>query len=61
MYYECDITTIELAYWGPVSRARLANIVIACDALICIIFAVNTWWLGKAIDNEQLRIDNKFV
>ena len=49
MEYECDISTIDLIYFGSMSRTRLANIVIACDALICLLWAINTCWLGRAI------------
>ena len=61
MEYECDINTVELYHIGEVSRRRLANIVIACDALICILFAVNTLWLGRGISTEQYVIEKKYV
>ena len=44
--FECDISNIELAYFGEIPRFRLSNIVIACDAIICLIFALNALFLG---------------
>ena len=61
MEYECDIATIDLYYFGEVSRARVANIVIACDAIICLAFILNTAWLGRSINQEQYDVDKKYV
>lgn len=36
--YECDISMIELPGFGDISRSNLANVAIACDALICLFF-----------------------
>ena len=44
-----------------VSRRKLANIVIACDAVICLIFACNIWWLGRSISLEQYYINKDSV
>ena len=43
------------------SRRRLANIVISCDAIIVIIFVVNIMWMNKAIGWEQHDVGKKFV
>lgn len=43
------------------TRRRLANIVISCDAIICLIFVINILWMNKAISNEQHDVDKKFV
>ena len=59
--YECDVSTVDLYYYGPINRTRLANICIACDALICIIFAVNILWVARAITVEQYVVDKKYV
>lgn len=50
--YECDISEVDLPHIGVVSRRKLANIVIACDAIICIMFAINIMWLARSITNE---------
>ena len=44
-----------------ISRRVLANIVIACDALICIMFAINIVWLNRSISVEQYYVDKEFV
>ena len=59
--FECDIKDVELYYFGEVPRNRLSNIVIACDALICLIFAVNIVWLGRSITAEQYNENVQFV
>lgn len=59
--YQCDIETVNLYYFGPISRQRLANIVIACDAIICLIWVINTMWLGRSISIEQHIVDSKYV
>ena len=59
--YECDISEIELYYFGAMKRTRLANIVIACDALIILLLAFNTCWLGFKINSEQHDAEKKFV
>ena len=61
MLYDCDISTVDLMYFGPMARNDLANIVILCDALICLLWAINTCWLGRAIANESNEIDQKNV
>ena len=61
MEYQCDISTIDLYYFGPMNRTELANIVIGCDALICIVWLINICWMGRAINNEQHEIDEDFV
>jgi len=48
-------------YYGPINRTSLANIVIACDALICILFAINTCWLARSVSVEQYEVDHQFV
>ena len=45
--YECNIDTVELAYYGKIDRNQLANIVISCDALIVILFTINIMWLSR--------------
>ena len=42
-------------------RTTLANIVIACDAAICLIWAINIAWLARAIRREQHIVDLQFV
>jgi len=60
--YECDISEIEYAdYDLKMNRTRLANIVISCDAIICIIFIINIMWMNRAINTEQFDVDKKFV
>lgn len=50
--FECDISEVDLPHIGIVSRRKLANIVIACDAIICLMFAINIVWLARSITNE---------
>lgn len=50
-----------MAYFGEIPRFRLSNIVICCDAIICILFAINACWLGRAITNEQYSVDVQYV
>ena len=50
--YQCDIETVDLYYYGPIERHRLANIVIACDAIICLIWVFNTIWLTRSYSVE---------
>ena len=59
--YECDISEVDLYYFGKMTRTRLTNIVILCDALICVVFALNTCWLSRAISSEQHDVEKKFV
>jgi len=35
--------------------------VIACDALICILFVINIAWLNRSISLEQYYVDKEFV
>ena len=50
--HECDYSQVNLPYFGQVSKKELANIVIVCDALICMIFAANIYWLSHKIQRE---------
>ena len=34
---------------------------IACDVLICILFAINIAWLNRSISLEQYYVDKEFV
>ena len=52
---------MELAYYGPIDRNRLANIVISCDALIVIIFVINIAWLSRSIAIEQFEVNHTYV
>ena len=40
--YECNIEYIEIDGFGEISRTKLANIVMICDAMICLWFVVHT-------------------
>lgn len=40
--FECNIENIRLEGFGEISRTQLANIVMMCDALICIWFVCHT-------------------
>ena len=52
---------MDLYYFGPIERHRLANIVIVCDAIICIIWVINTMWVGRSINVEKFIVDSEFV
>ena len=49
--YECDISTVTLSGFGEISRARLANIVMICDALVILVFIIYTglqeYWVSR--------------
>lgn len=51
--YDCDISTVQLHGIGTISRAELANIVMICDAIICIWFVIYTAMLSSWIDSEK--------
>ena len=52
---------MDLYYFGPIERQRLANIVIICDAIICIIWILNSIWLSRSIRMEKVIVDSEFV
>lgn len=52
---------MDLYYFGPIERQRLANIVIICDALICIIWVLNTMWVARSINVEKVVVDSEYV
>ena len=61
MDYECDISIVDLYYYGPISRGELATIVIICDILICLIWTINTMILFRGISDEQRDVQKKQV
>lgn len=61
MEYECDIEIIEMEWFGSMSRTHLANIVITCDAAICLLWIINICWVQRAIQNESDKVDRDFV
>ena len=52
---------MDLYYYGEIERTTLANIVIGCDAAICVLWAINILWLARAIKREQHIVDIEFV
>ena len=40
--FECNIETIRLDGYGEITRTKLSNIVMICDALICAWFVCHT-------------------
>ena len=52
---------MDLYYFGPIERQRLANIVIVCDAIICIIWVLNTMWVVRSTNVEKVIVDSEFV
>ena len=59
--YECDISTVKLQGIGTISRAELANIVMICDALICIWFVIYTAKISIYVDLEKRDMQKEFV
>jgi hypothetical protein len=39
--YFCDTSIVNLQYFGPMERDKLANIVMVCDLVIMLVFAIN--------------------
>lgn len=61
MKYDCNISTIDLLYFGEMERTKLANIVIGCDAVICLLWIINIFWLSRAFYSEQADVDKNYV
>jgi len=59
--YECDSSVISIAYFGEISRTQMANIVIGCDALICLWFLTHTALLSYWIKRESRDGEKEFV
>jgi len=59
--FECDISEVKLEYFGTISRNTLLNIVVVCEGLICLAFAINICCLSRSFESEQHQADTKFV
>ena len=55
LHYTCDITNIRVEGYGQLPRTLLANIVMICDALICLWFLLHTILLSFWIRREALE------
>ena len=59
--YFCDTSIVNLRYFGPMERDRLANIVMVCDLVIMLVFAINLIILQRYIPMERHLIDQGTV
>ena len=59
--FECINETIQLGSYREISRPELANIVMFCDALICIWFVCHTALQSYWIRRESVETEKDFV